>query len=207
MGHVDAGGADALMQPLDLDAHLHTQLGVEIRQRLVEQEHGRLAHDGAAHRHALALAARELARLALQEIAELQDLRRLLHARLDLGLRHAADAQPVGHVVVDRHVRIKRVVLEHHRDVAILGLQLVDDAPADGDLAARDRFEPGDHPQQGRLPATRRAENDDELAVYDLAIDAVNDLHAVVGLADASQADACHCALIPWITSRSRPDP
>ena len=59
------------------------------------------------------------------------------HARLDLGLRHAAVAQAVGHVVVDAHMRIERVVLEHHRDVAIGGLDLVDDAAADVDLAAR----------------------------------------------------------------------
>jgi hypothetical protein len=52
----------ALVQLLDLGAHLHAQLGVEVGQRLVEQEDLGVAHDGAAHRHALALAARELAR-------------------------------------------------------------------------------------------------------------------------------------------------
>ena len=55
------------VQLLDLEAHLHAQLGVEVGQRLVEQEHRRLAHDGAAHRHALALAAGKLARLALEQ--------------------------------------------------------------------------------------------------------------------------------------------
>ena len=83
-------------------------------------------------------------------------------------------------------MRIERVVLEHHRDVAILGLELVDDAVADGDLAAGDRLEPGDHAQQGRLAAARRADDDDELAVGDLAVDAVDDLDAAVGLAHAS---------------------
>ena len=50
------------MQALDLDAHVDAQLGVEIGQRFVEQEDARLAHERAAHRDALALAARELAR-------------------------------------------------------------------------------------------------------------------------------------------------
>jgi hypothetical protein len=45
---------------LDLGAHLHAQLGVEVGQRLVEQEHLGIAHDRAAHRDALALAARQL---------------------------------------------------------------------------------------------------------------------------------------------------
>ena len=68
----------APVQRLQLDAHLHAQLRVEVRQRLVEQEHRRLAHDRAAHRDALALAAGERARLAVEERAELEDLRRAL---------------------------------------------------------------------------------------------------------------------------------
>jgi len=54
---VDGRGLEALVQRFDLGAHRHAQFGVEVRQGLVEQEHLRVAHDGAAHRHALALAA------------------------------------------------------------------------------------------------------------------------------------------------------
>ena len=32
------------MQPLDLDAHVDAQLGVEVGERFVEQEHAWLAH-------------------------------------------------------------------------------------------------------------------------------------------------------------------
>ena len=46
------------VQLLDLEAHLHAQLGVEVGQRLVEQEHRRLAHDRASHRHARCLCRR-----------------------------------------------------------------------------------------------------------------------------------------------------
>ena len=56
---------------------------------------------------------------------------------LDVGLRHAAVAQAVGHVVVDAHVRIERVVLEHHGDVAVGRLHVVDDLAADADGAVR----------------------------------------------------------------------
>ena len=51
--------------------------------------------------------------------AELENARGFLHAGVDLGLRHAAVAQAIGHVVVDAHMRIERVVLEHHGDVAV----------------------------------------------------------------------------------------
>ena len=40
----------------------------------------------------------------------------------------AAQLQAEGHVVVDAHVRVERVVLEDHRDVAVLRRDVVDDA-------------------------------------------------------------------------------
>ena len=63
------------MQLGDLDAHLHAQLGVEVRQRLVEQERLGLAHDGAADGDALALAAGQLPRLAVHQLLQLQHAR------------------------------------------------------------------------------------------------------------------------------------
>ena len=61
------------MHALDLGAHLHAQLGVEIGQRLVEQEHLGIAHDGAAHGDALALAAGELLRAAREQFGDVED--------------------------------------------------------------------------------------------------------------------------------------
>src|SRR6266702_6931589 len=49
VGDVDGRGLQPLVQLLDLGAHRDAQLGVEVRQGLVEQEHLRIAHDGAAH--------------------------------------------------------------------------------------------------------------------------------------------------------------
>ena len=74
VGDVDRGRLQPVVQLLELDAHLHAQLGVEVGQRLVEEEHLGMADDGAAHRHPLPLAARELARLALEQLLDAQDL-------------------------------------------------------------------------------------------------------------------------------------
>src|SRR5437588_4127320 len=172
MGDVDRGRTEAALQLADFDPHRDPQLGVEVRQRLVEQKHLWLSYDRAAHRHALALAAGQLPRLAVEHRLEFENARGFLYAGVDLRFLHAAVAQAVGHVVVDRHVRIERVVLENHRDVAVGRLDLIDDTPADLDLAAGDGLEPRDHAQQGRLAAAGRAQPHAELAVADVEFDA-----------------------------------
>ena len=61
--HVDHGRAAVLVQPPSSHAHLPAQRRVEVRQRLVEEEHFGLAHDGPADGDPLALPARELSGL------------------------------------------------------------------------------------------------------------------------------------------------
>ena len=96
---------------------------------------------------------------------------RLLHASVDLVLRHLLELETERHVVEHAHVRVERVVLEHHRDVALLRRHVVDDTVADADRALGYRFEPGDHPQRGGLAAARRADQDDELLVVDVEVE------------------------------------
>ena len=70
MGDMDGGEAEAVLQRLDLGAQLHAHLGVEIGQRLVEQQEIGLDGERPAERDALALAARKLRDLALLEPRE-----------------------------------------------------------------------------------------------------------------------------------------
>ena len=210
---VKRGGPQAALKLLDFQAHLHTQLGVQVGQGLVEQEGAGVANDGPPHRDTLPLAAGELAGLALQEVRQLQHLGRLLHPLLDLRPAQLRDLQTVGHVVVDAHVRVERVVLEHHGDVPVLGLQIVDHLAADGDLALADRLQSGHHAQQGGLAAARGSDDDDELAVGDLHVDPVDHLRAAVAFLHLGKADLGHLRKIPRLslltrpTFRSPPDP
>ena len=142
------------MESGDLGACLDAQLGVEVRERLVHEEDRRLADDRPAERDALPLAAGELLRLALEELLELDRLRGLFHPPVDLLLGDLAQLQSEGEVVADRHVWVEGVALEHHRDVPILGGDVVDDPIADAECAARDLLEAGDHPQAGGLAAS-----------------------------------------------------
>jgi hypothetical protein len=136
VGDVDRGHAEVVLNASDLGAHLHAKFGVEVRQRLVHQEDLRMPHDRATHRDSLALAARQGPRLAVEELVEAEDLCGVVDPLAYLGLGDMLQLQAERHVLEDRHVRIQRVVLEHHRDVALLRGKVVHDAIADGDFAS-----------------------------------------------------------------------
>ena len=82
--HVHEGGLQALVQLGELGAHVDAQLGVEVRQWLVHQEHVRVANHRAPERHALPLPARELRRAPVEERLDLQLRRHGTHFRVDL---------------------------------------------------------------------------------------------------------------------------
>ena len=74
-------------------------------------------------------------------------------------------AQRHGNVLGDRQMRIERVGLEHHGDVAPVGCQAVHRQAVDGDWCGTLRLEPGDDaPQQRRLTAARWPQDGDEFA-------------------------------------------
>jgi hypothetical protein len=129
------------------------QPGVEVGQRLVEQERARLAYEGAADRHALALAARQRGGLARHELLKPEHPPHLGHAAVDLLARRAALAQPERQVLAHGHVRIERIALEDHRDVAVGRVGGGDVLPADGHRARGHLLQARDDAQQRRLPA------------------------------------------------------
>ncbi len=63
-------------------------LGVEVGQRLVHEEHRRPAHDGPGQGHPLALAAGELAGLAVEQAGQAQLGHHVGHEALALVGRH-----------------------------------------------------------------------------------------------------------------------
>ena len=162
------------MQLSDLRTCLHTEFRVEVRERLVHQEDLRLANDGAAHRHSLTLATGQRLGLAIEVRLEIEHLRDLFDAGADLRLVGSGELERKTHVLGHRHVRVQRVVLEDHRDVALFRLLTGDVAVADEDASTVDVFEPGEHAQGGRLSAAGGSDEDEELAVLDLEVELVH---------------------------------
>ena len=147
-------------QLLQLAAHHLPGVGIEGRERLVEQEHAGVAGQRARQGHALALAAGEPVGTRLGEVGDAEALQQLADA-----LRAAeADVRPHG------EVREQRVLLEHEADGALLGRQV--EAPAavePGPVAQRDaarvgRHQTGHGAQHGGLPRPRRSSERHRLA-------------------------------------------
>src|SRR4051812_45286105 len=115
--------------------------------------------------------------------------------RRSRGLVDAPKAQAEAEVAAHGQVRVQRVVLEDHRDVALARLQARDVALADVHAARGGLLDAGDEAQQGRLATARRADEDHELALVDLERHVVDRARAVAeGLGQFGQSDAAHLA-------------
>ena len=191
------GGVQLLAQQDDLGAHLVAQLGVQVGEGLVHQEDLGIAHHGAADGHALPLAAGEGPGLAQQILGDAQDVRGVGDLFVDLILGHLLQAQGEGDVVIHRHVGVQGVVLEHHGDVAVLGLQVVDHLAVDLHGAAADLFQARDHAQGGGFAAAGGADEDHEFLVMDVQVEVVDGYHVVViYFFDIRQFHTCHLSLL-----------
>src|SRR5205823_7104535 len=109
-----------------------------------------------------------------------------------------------------RHVRVERVILEDHRDVALLGRNPVNDPAANRDLAFADLLETRDHAQQRRLAAARRSDQHAEFAVGDVDVDAANDMRRAEVLVNGPDSYGCQsssfrscCTTRPLVTLTS----
>src|SRR5690606_33504957 len=73
------------------------------------------------------------------------------------------------------HMRIERIGLEDHCDVAFGRRHLVHPAAGNAQLAVGNLLQSGDHPQKRGLAAARWPDEYDKLALFNAEIDAVDD--------------------------------
>src|ERR1700739_1637727 len=129
-----------------------------------------MADDGTAERHALALPAPKLPGFASEIIANAENIGRLVDALADRAALDFPHFQAEGHVVVDAHVRIERVILKHHGDVAVHGRQFVHHGIADEHLTRANGFETRHHAQRRGLAAARRTYQNNEFLIADFKV-------------------------------------
>ena len=195
VGDVDDGLAEALVQLLDLDAHLDAQLGVEVGQRLVEQEHVRLAHQRPADGDALALAAGELARACGRAACSICSSSATLRDR-GVSARRAARRASPGRTRCSRarslSGRARRTGTPWRCRGPWGATSLTMRSPMRMSPSRR-VSSPAMQIEQRRLAAARRPEQHQELAVVDLEVDVLEHLDRAEALPDVLEAETW-----PW---------
>ena len=162
--HVQHGDAEPPLQRQDFAPHIGAELRIEVRQRFVHQADRRLGDDGATECHALLLAAGELARLPLQQVARCRGSPQRAPAARPLWRRNPARLQPEHDVLRDAQMREQGIGLEHHRNAARGRRQSGHVAAGDLHPPLGCRLQSGNDAQAGGLAAARRAQQNGEAA-------------------------------------------
>ena len=125
------------------------RIGIQAAGRLVEQQHAGLVDDGLADRHPLALAARELGRVAVQQLRQAQLLGHLPYADIHIT---GYNAHGQGRVLQAAHHAepvVQAVEIREIAQVAVhLARLLLDRQTFDTDMARQRLLEAGDAAHQ-----------------------------------------------------------
>ncbi len=99
-------------------------------------------------------------------------------------------------------MRIERVVLEDHRDIAVAGPQVADITSTDPDFAIAHFLQTGNHAQQGGFAAAGRADQHDEFTVGNIDADVPDDVDSTKAFLDVSNIHICHVdgPLNAWVS-------
>jgi hypothetical protein len=103
-----------------------------------------------------------------------------------------AQLEAEGHVIIHRHVRVERVALEHHGDVAVLGRHVVDHALANRDRAVADLLQAGQKAQRGGLTTARWADQHQGLLVGNRQVEILQDGDLAKPFEDMVEGNAGH---------------
>ena len=173
------------------------RFGIELRRRLVEQQELRPQRECGCERHALQLAARELAGRAVGEVLRADKRERLVDARPDLPWLDAEVLEPERRLVRNlAHHDLVLGVLEDGSDRSRelrwtrgAGVDAADDHAAGERPAVEVRDERRERAQQRRLPGPRRTEQRDVLPVDELERELVEHRRAA-GVGERERVDA-----------------
>ena len=177
----------------DFRSHRSTKLCVQVGQRFVEKEYLGFTNDRTTERNTLSLTTGECLRFSGKVIGDTKDFSRSFNLLVDDFLGYFTKFQTERHVVINGHVGIERVVLEYHRDVSVLGNNVVYELAVDVKFTAGDFFQTCDHTKRRRFTATGRTYQYDEFLVSDVQSEVEHCLYTGrVYFVNAFKFKSCH---------------
>ena len=159
----DERDAELALQLDELALHVLPELQVERRQRLIEEQHLGLVHDGARDGNTLLLPARELRHLGVLIAVEVDEFQRIADLVADIAFILALDAQAERDIIRDIHMRKQRILLENRIHLTLLRRHLRDILSLEQDAALIRCLKAADKPQERRLSTAGRSQQGHEL--------------------------------------------
>ena len=168
VGDVDGGQVELGEKAGEVVEKPIAQAPVEGPERLVEEEQPRFGRECPSERHALLLAARERSDGPALEACEADEVEQLADAPRRRSGVVAAYAQTEAHVLRHVAMREERVILKDETDAAPMRRNAGEILPVQHDPSLVRHLEPGDDPQERRLPRAARPQHGDGLAARDV---------------------------------------
>ncbi len=181
------------LKHLEVAPHALAQPGVEVAERLVQEQQAWLGSEAASQSHPLQLPPAELRGWSILEIGQTylrQDARNPFAHR---GRAYVANPQRVGDILENGHVGPDGVALEDHAHIPFVWgnkdpvLGRVYDVALEDDLALVTTFQAHDEAQRGGLAAATRTEQSQDLAFSDVEAHPFDRPHRTEVLADVRQ--------------------
>jgi hypothetical protein len=107
IGYIDEGGLQALMQFRDLCPHLHPELGIQVGQRFIHEKYLGITNHGSSQSYALHFSTGKYPGFSMEQMPDLQNVRRLLNPPIDFRFGHSSDFEAKSHILVHCHMWIK----------------------------------------------------------------------------------------------------
>ena len=197
VSNVNEGGCKSVMKFGYFGSHLSAEFRVEVGKGFVEKEYLRFADDRSSERDPLSLTAGKSLRLSLEITFKTEDSCGSSYFFVDFRLGFFTELKTERHIVVYGHVRIKSIVLENHRYISVLGLNVVHKLSVNVKLAVRNLFKTRYHTKRCRLSATGRSYEHDEFLIFDVQTEIRygNDARGI-NFVNVFQIKTCHFFLL-----------
>ena len=157
------------LDPSDLFTGLKAKSRIKVWKRLIEKQNLRHFYERTGNCDSLLLTAGELTRLSVHELVDLNELCCLIGSFKHILLWQLVCSLKVlereENVLLDRHMGIKRVILENESDTSVFGREIGHVFFSEEYLTACRLLKPRDHIERSTFSASRRAEQSDEFPV------------------------------------------
>ena len=194
MGHHQRGETALLPKRGDFRLHGDARQGIELAERLVEDEDFGIVDQRPRQRDPLRHAAGKLMRIGVAKCRKPDQIDRRIDA-VALALQDALGFEAERDIVPDGSPRKQGRILEHHHTRR---KRPRDQIAVFAQRARPRRLQSCDQPQQGRFPATGRTEQSDEFAGLNVEADIVQhrqhgaiDVEAMADVLDIQRSAGC----------------